>query len=412
MIPRRARDAVLRALKRQPAVALLGPRQCGKTTLARQLADEMESVYLDLTDPLDVARLSDSRTFLARHENRLVVLDEIHRTPDLFLTLRSLIDDGRRRGRVRGRFLLLGSASMRLLRQSAETLTGRIALVPLAPFDALEVEARGDLDRLWLRGGFPDSFLAPDDEASFAVRQDMIATILGRDVPEFSPRPLPMETLRRFLTMLAHQQGGPVNRAALASGLGIREVTVARYLDLFVDLLLVRRIESWTTNVGKRMRKAPRIVIRDSGLVHALLSIRTLDELLGHPVAGPSWEGFVVENLLRAAPPSAAFGSYRSLRGAECDLVLELPGRGPWAIEVKRGRVPKLERGFWDACEDIRPARRFVVYPGTERFGLKNGVEAVGLTDLMREAVARTAQPSGPATTTDQLRPTPGPSRR
>ena len=388
MIDRRAREAVLRALERQPAAALLGPRQCGKTTLARQIADEAESVYLDLTDPLHVARLADPRAFLARHEDRLVVLDEIHRTPELFVALRSLIDDGRRRGFRRGRFLLLGSASMRLLRQSAETLTGRIALVPLAPFDPLEVDESGNLDRLWLRGGFPDSYLAPDDETSFAIRQDMIATILGRDVPEFSSRPLPMETLRRFLTMLAHQQGGPVNRAALASGLGIREATVGRYLDLFVDLLLVRRIESWTSNVGKRLRKAPRIVIRDSGLVHALLNIRTLDELLGHPVAGPSWEGFVVDNVLRASPPSAAFGAYRSLRGAECDLVLRLPGTPPWAIEVKRGRAPKLERGFWDACQDIRPSRRFVAYPGTERFDMKNGVEAIGVADLMREVIA------------------------
>ena len=394
MLTRRARERVLRALERQPAVALLGPRQCGKTTLARAIADEADSVYLDLTDPLDVARLADPRSFLTRHEGRLVVLDEIHRTPELFLALRSLIDDGRRRGLVRGRFLILGSASMRLLRQSAETLTGRIAPVPLSPFDPLEVEHLGSadgastLDRLWLRGGFPTSFLASDDQESFEIRQDMVATILGRDIPEFAARPLPMETLRRFLTMLAHQQGGPVNRAALASGLGMRESTVARYLDLFVDLLLVRRVESWTSNAGKRLRKAPRILIRDSGLVHALLHIRTLDELLGHPVAGLSWEAFVVENVLRAAPPFTSSGAYRSLRGAECDLVLELPGNRPWAIEVKRGRPPKLERGFWDACDDIRPSRRFAAYPGTERFALKNEVEAIGVADLMREVIA------------------------
>lgn len=376
-------------------MAILGPRQCGKTTLARRIADETDSIYLDLTDPLDVARLAEPRRFLARHEARLVVLDEIHRTPELFLALRGLIDDGRRRGLVRRRFLILGSASMRLLRQSAETLTGRIAMVPLAPFDPLEVEHFEDLDRLWLRGGFPTSFLAPDDRASFEVRQDMIATILGRDVPEFSPRPLPMETLRRFLTMLAHHQGGPVNRAALASGLGLRETTVARYLDLFVDLLLVRRIEPWTSNTGKRLRKAPRIVIRDSGLVHALLNIRTFDELLGHPVAGPSWEGFVIENVLRAAPSFAAAGAYRTHRGAECDLVIELPGQRPWAIEVKRGQAPKLERGFWDACADIRPSRRFAAYPGSDRFGLRNDVEAIGVPDLMREVVAGSGADDG-----------------
>lgn len=393
MIARRTQQAVLRALDRQPAVALLGPRQCGKTTLARRIADDTDAIYLDLTDPLDVARLADPRGFLARHEGRLVVLDEIHRTPELFLALRSLIDEGRRRNVAHGRFLILGSASMRLLRQSAETLTGRIAIASLAPFDPLEVESEGELDRLWLRGGFPTSYLAPDDETSFEVRQDMIATIIGRDIPEFHTRPLPMETLRRFLTMLAHQQGGPVNRAALASGLGVREATVARYLDLFVDLLLVRRIEPWTSSVGKRMRKAPGIIIRDSGLVHALLNIRTLDDLLGHPIAGPSWEGFVVENLLRAAPPLVGAGAYRTLRGAECDLVLDLHGEGRWAIEVKRGRVPKLERGFWDACQDIAPARRFVAYPGSDRFPLKNDVEAIGVEELMREVAAASRAP-------------------
>lgn len=282
---------------------------------------------------------------------------------------------------------------MRLLRQSAETLTGRIAIVSLAPFDPLEVESAENLDRLWFRGGFPTSYLAPDDETSFEVRRDMLQTIIGRDIPEFQSRPLPMETLRRFFTMLAHQQGGPVNRAALAAGLGIREATVARYLDLFVDLLLVRRIEPWTSSIGKRMRKAPRIVIRDSGLVHALLNIRTFDDLLGHPIAGPSWEGFVVENLLRAAPPFVDVGAYRTLRGAECDLVLDLPGKGSWAIEVKRGRVPKLERGFWDACQDIAPARRFVAYPGSDRFELKNDVEAIGVEELMREVAAASRAP-------------------
>ena len=394
MLPRRARKSLLRALDRQPAVALVGPRQCGKTTLARAIAEEADSLYLDLADPQDAARLSEPRGFLARHEHRLVILDEIHHAPDLFLALRGVIDDGRRRGLTAGRFLILGSASMRLLRQSAETLTGRIAFESLAPFDALETAATpGALDRLWLRGGFPTSFLAPDDRTSFEIRRDLIAAILGRDIPEFAPRPLPMETLRRLLTMLAHQQGGPVNRAALASGLGIREATVSRYLDLFVDLLLVRRIEPWTSNTGKRLRKAPRLLIRDSGLVHALLGIRSLDELLGHPVAGPSWEAFVIENLLRAAPPLASCGAYRTLRGAECDLVLELPPNELWAVEVKRGAAPRLERGFRDACQDIRPTRRFAAYPGADRFPLRNGVEAIGVPDLMREAAAADPNP-------------------
>lgn len=389
MLARRAHATILRALDRQPAVALLGPRQCGKTTLARTIARTTDSVYLDLGDPGQAARLAEPRTFLALHERRLVVLDEVRHAPELFPALRGIIDDGRLQGLTRGRFLILGSASLRLLRQSGETLTGRIAIEALDPFDPLETaSASGDADRLWLRGGFPTSYLAPDERTSLDIRRDLIATILGRDLPEFAPGRLPLETLRRFLTMLAHQQGGPVNRAALASGLGIREATVARYLDRLVDLLLVRRIEPWTSNTGKRLRKAPRILIRDSGLVHALLGIRSLDELLGHPVAGPSWEGFVIENLLRVAPPFTAFGAYRSLRGAECDLVLSPRPNEVWAIEVKRGAAPVLERGFRDACADIRPTRRFVVHPGSDRFPLRNGVEAIPLPDLMREVAA------------------------
>ena len=394
MLARRAHRAVLRALDRQPVVALLGPRQCGKTTLAREIAGTTDSVYLDLGDPGQAARLAEPRAFLARHEKRLVVLDEIHHAPDLFLPLRALCDDGRRRGLARRRFLILGSASLHLLRQSSETLTGRIAVEALAPFDPTEaLPVCGDADRLWLRGGFPTSFLAPDERTSLDLRRDLIATILGRDIPEFAPGRLPLETLRRFFTMLAHQQGGPVNRAAMASGLGIREATVARYLDRFVDLLLVRRIKPWTSTTGKRLRKSPRILIRDSGLVHALLGIRSLDELLGHPVAGPSWEAFVIENLLRVAPPFAAFGGYRTLRGAECDLVLSPRPDEVWAIEVKRAAAPTLERGFHEACADIRPTRRFVVHPGPDRFPLGRGVEAIGVADLMGEVAATESDP-------------------
>lgn len=381
---------VLRALRRQPAVALLGPRQCGKTTLALQLAAARDAHYLDLADPSDLARLADARAFLRRHRQRLVILDEVHHAPEIFRALRGLIDEGRREGIRTGRFLILGSASFRLLRQSAETVTGRVAVVPLGPLDALEVGATSEAtERLWLRGGFPDPFLAPNDHRSLELRRDMLAMILGRDLPEFGAIRLPVETLRRFLTMLAHQQGGPVNRAALAAGLGIREATVSRALDRFTDLLLIRRIEPWITNVGKRLRKAPRVLLRDSGLVHALLNLRTLDDLLGHPVCGPGWEAFVIENLIAAAPTSAIWGTYRTLRGAECDLVIEVAPGEIWAIEVKRSTAPRLARGFHHACQDIRPARRFVVHPGDDRFELPNGVEAIPLPNLMRELAAR-----------------------
>ena len=289
MINRRLQVALRGLIDDYPAVALLGPRQVGKTTLAHALADTVDSVYLDLESPADRAKLADPELYLADHQGRLVILDEVHRAPDLFQSLRGLIDQGRRRGRRAGRFLLLGSASMDLLQQSGETLAGRIAYLELNPLDVLEVDA-GDRDRLWVRGGFPDSFLASSDERSLAWRENFIRTYLERDVPQLGPR-IPAETLRRFWIMLAHQQGGLMNAASLARGLGVDGKTIARYLDLMVDLLLVRRLLPWHRNVGKRLVKSPRVYVRDSGVTHALLCLGTKDALLGHPVVGLSWEG-------------------------------------------------------------------------------------------------------------------------
>ena len=289
MISRRSGAQLKSLLEENPAVALLGPRQVGKTTLALELAQDVDSVYLDLESPSDRARLSDAELYLSDHEDRLVILDEVHRVPDLFQSLRGLIDRGRRRGRRSGRFLLLGSASMDLLRQSGETLAGRIAYLELSPFDVLEVGAE-DHDALWVRGGFPDSFLARDDTRSLSWRENFIRTYLERDVPQLGPR-IPAETLRRFWVMLAHTQGGLLNAASLARGIGVSGKTIHRYLDLMVDLLLVRRLPSWQKNVGKRLVKSPKTYIRDSGIAHALLGLGSKEELLGHPVVGPSWGG-------------------------------------------------------------------------------------------------------------------------
>ena len=298
--------------------------------------------------------------------------------PDLFKALRGLIDAGRRRGRRVGRFLLLGSASINLLRQSSESLAGRIAYAELTPFDASEVVRRhADMDRHWLRGGFPDSFLAADEHASVEWREAFIRTYLERDIPQLGPR-VPAETLRRFWTMLAHGQGGLLNAARIAQGLGVSGHTVKRYLDLLVDLLLVRRLEPQRSNFGKRMVKSPRVFVRDSGIVHALLGIGTMDDLLGHPVVGASWEGYVIETLLAVAPPGARAGFYRTSAGAEIDLVLSMGKKGCWAIEVKRSLTPHPSKGFWLACEDLKPDAKFVVYPGAERFPLKQGLEAIG----------------------------------
>jgi predicted AAA+ superfamily ATPase len=367
-------------LDNSPAVALLGPRQVGKTTLALEIGDTRPSVYLDLESNADRARLNDPEAYLGRHEDELVILDEVHRAPELFQALRGPIDRGRRKGKPAGRFLLLGSASVDLLAQSGESLAGRIAYLELSPLAALEVPPT-ELDALWLRGGFPPSFLARSDTVSDRWRQDFIRTYLERDIPQFGPR-MPAETLRRLWTMLAHTQSELLNAANLARALSIDGRAVARYLDLLVDLLLVRRLPPWHHNEGKRLVKSPKVYVRDSGLVHALLRLPTLEDLLGHPVVGGSWEGFVIESLLAASPPGVDASFYRTSAGAEIDLILTLPGARHWAIEIKRHSAPKVERGFYQACKDINPARRFVVYNGKERFPLNAETEAIGLREL------------------------------
>ena len=383
MISRRSGSQLKSLLEENPAVALLGPRQVGKTTLALEIARAVDSVYLDLESPADRARLSDAELYLSDHEDRLVILDEVHRVPDLFQSLRGLIDRGRRRGRRAGRFLLLGSASIDLLRQSGETLAGRIAYLELNPLDVLEIGA-GDHDTLWVRGGFPDSFLARDDIRSLSWRENFIRTYLERDVPQLGPR-IPAETLRRFWVMLAHTQGGLLNAASLARGLGVDGKTIHRYLDLMVDLLLVRRLPPWQRNVGKRLVKSPKTYIRDSGIAHALLGLGSKEELLGHPVVGPSWEGFVIESLLAAGPERAEASFYRASGGAEVDLVLTLPGRAPWAVEIKRSLAPRPSRGFHSACEDIEPEAKFIVYPGEQRYRIAEDIEALRVLDLASE---------------------------
>lgn len=382
MINRHIKETVLDALGYQAAVVLIGPRQVGKTTLAHEIARERNAVYLDLEARADREKLGDPALFLGRYEDRLVILDEIHRVPGLFQDLRGLIDQGRRRGKRTGRFLILGSASIDLLRQSGESLAGRVAYVHMGPFDVREVPDDADtLIRLWVRGGYPDSYLAADDDRSFRLRQDFIRTYLERDVALFGPR-LPAETLERLWAMLAHAQGATLNASKLAAALGASAQTVHRYIDLLADLLLVRRLPPYHGNIKKRLVKSPKIYLRDSGLLHALLGIADFNALSGHPAAGGSWEGFVVENILACAPDRARASFYRTSAGAEIDLVLELPGDDLWAIEIKRGLAPKLDRGFHNAREDLAPHRSYVVYPGAQRYPITKDVEAVSLREI------------------------------
>ena len=380
MIRRRLLSDLRIRLAEAPAVCLLGARQVGKTTLALEVASDRPSTYLDLESTSDRAKLTEPELYLSRHADELVILDEVQRVPGLFQPLRGLIDHGRRTGRPAGRFLLLGSASIELLQQSAESLAGRITYLELGPLDVLEVKA-DQTDALWVRGGFPESFLAASEDASWRWRADFIRSYLERDIPQLGPR-IAAETLRRFWTMLAHHQGGQLNAAAISRGLGVSGKTVASYLDLMVDLLLVRRLQPWHDNVGKRLVRSPKVFVRDTGIVHALLGIRTEEALLGHPTVGPSYEAFALEPLLAAAPTATEASYYRTSAGAEIDLILDLPNGQRWAIEVKRSLTPRPKRGFHSGCEDVRATHRWVVYPGAEPFPVAPGVEATPLRQL------------------------------
>ena len=363
----------------RPALHTAGA-QAGKTTLALEIARHRKALYLDLELPEDRRRLTDPAAFLEAFRDRLVILDEIHRVPDLFAPLRGIIDRGRRSGEANGRFLILGSGSFLLLRQS-ESLAGRLGRVELSPFGVLEVPP-DTRRRLWIRGGLPLAFLAESDSDSFRWRRELILAYCERDLPAFGSRVSPA-VLNDLFTMLAHTQGAPVNLSRLASSLSLAVPTVRRAIELLTGLHLLRVVRPYLRNPGKRLMKSPRTYVRDSGLLHALLGVRDFHGVTGHPVLGASWEGFVIENLLGVAPFGTRASWYRTHGGAELDLVLEIPGHSaPWGIEVKYGQAPRVSRGFYAAVEDIRPERAFVVTSGNERYPLRRGVEAIGLREL------------------------------
>jgi uncharacterized protein len=386
MIPRRLEIKIQEALTYSSSVVLLGPRQVGKTTIALNIAETTPSVYLDLEDRAQLDQVSDIVTFHEKNADKLIILDEVQRLPEIFAPLRSIIDRERRKGHHNGQFLFLGSASIDLLRQSSESLAGRISYVELFPIDALEIRGRSseDINTLWLRGGFPQSFLAPTEIKSLEWRLDFIKTYLERDIPMLGPR-IPAETLGRFWTMLAHNQGTVLNAAHLARNLEVSGTSIGNYVDLMVDLLLVRRLRPWTFNISKRLVRSPKIYLRDSGITHALLNIESFNGLLGHPVVGGSWEGFVIENIMSVVPSRTQPFYYGTPGGAEIDLLLEFSPTEKWAIEIKRKSSPALSKDFHTACDDVKPQRKFVVYSGNESFSIGNGVLAISLPELMQE---------------------------
>lgn len=388
MIPRQLESQVLNTLKTMPSVALIGPRQVGKTTLALRIGEQMPSVYLDLENRGDALRVQDFSLFFNENRDKLIILDEVQRTPELFRELRGLIDRERRTGRKTGMFLFLGSASIDLLKQSGESLAGRIAYLELFPLNWQEygTSEPNQLNNLWNRGGFPDSLLAASDADSMTWRRNFIRTYLERDIPSLGPR-VPAQTLDRFWTMLAHQQGSMINTAQLARNIDVSATTAHRYIDLMADLLLVRRLQPWSANAGKRLVRSPKVYIRDSGIVHALLNIIHLQDLTGHPVCGASWEGMVIENILSVCKEHVRTSFYRSAQGAEIDLILQSGTGNPWAIEIKRSSDPSVSRGFHQACEDIGAEKRFVVYAGSEKFSIGRQLTAIPLAEMMKLAL-------------------------
>lgn len=386
MLKRLITSKLIERLKHTPAVALLGPRQVGKTTLALEIADLYPSIFLDLESPESITKLSNPEAYLSQQSEKLIILDEIQRIPDLFPVLRGLIDKGRGAGREGEQFLILGSASRDLLKQSSESLAGRISYLELFVLNILEIQEKTprDQSKLWLRGGFPKSFLAESDGISADWRYDFIQTYLERDIPQMGFQ-IPAARLQRLWTMLAHLQGETINASQLAASLETSSKTVSYYIDILTDLLLVRQLQPFHANVKKRLVKSPRVYIRDSGILHRLLNIVDEDELLSHPINGKSWEGFVIENLLSVAPYTVKPYFYRTQAGAEIDLILQISAQELWAIEIKKGLAPKIPPGFHQACEDIEVSHKFVVYGGQDEFPVEQGTNVISLSRLMHK---------------------------
>jgi predicted AAA+ superfamily ATPase len=390
MITRDLENKLQNALEHMPVVALLGPRQVGKTTLALQIAQQetnKKTSYLDLELDTDLSKLSDPEGYLRRYENQLLIIDEVQRKPDLFRILRGLVDIRKRAGEHTGQFLLLGSATRDLLQATSETLAGRIRYMELSPFTVMEIyntnPSAFNPEHLWLRGGFPNSYLAVTENESWEWRNDFISSYVERDIPLMGPH-IPATRMKTFWTMLAHYHGQQIILSELGKSLEVSHTTIRSYLDILTDFYMVRQIQPWSGNTKKRLIKSPKIYLRDTGILHKLLNISHLEDLLGNPAVGASWEGFVAENIIIGLSNKWRYSYYRTTSQTEIDLVLEGPGNQVWAIEIKRSAAPKLTKGFHSACEDIKATKKFVVYSGTERFPMSGNTEAIGLIEFLK----------------------------
>jgi len=380
MISRTLHNAIVTSLKKYPVVGLLGSRQVGKTTLAKSVREAVarDAIYLDLELPSDWNKLHDSELYLRQFSETLVIIDEIQRMPSLFPVIRALVDQNR----VGGRFLILGSASPDLLRRSSESLAGRIIYHELTPFNLYETDS-DQIERLWLRGGYPESYLVDNDEESFVWRESYIKTYLEMDIPQLGIR-IPSVQLRRFWTMLAHSHGQLWNGNKIAGSIGVSAPTVRHYLDILENTFVVRRLLPYHANVKKRLIKSPKVYIRDSGLLHTLLRIGNFDDLQGHPVLGSSWESFVIEQIIGLLPNHREVYFYRTNAGAEIDLVFFDKKNKPVAIEIKYSLSPAVSRGYWNVCEDLSCKKWFVIYPGNERYPVGRNVFAMPVRELAR----------------------------
>lgn len=378
-IKRRIEDFVLQNLRVFPAVALLGPRQCGKSTLAKMLSEKIPSfLYLDLQNPADLYKLNDPVLFFEANREAIFCIDEIQLMPELFSVLRSIIDQNRQNGR----FILLGSASRELIRQTSESLAGRIGFVELHPFSVYEINELPDyqLNKLWLRGGYPESYLSETDDDSKLWRENFIRTYIERDIPQLGFQ-IPALQLRRLLTMCAHNQGQLLNLSRLGESLGLTHPTIRRYIDLLEQTFILRTLQPFEVNVKKRLVKSPKVFIRDSGILHRLLLIDQFNDLMGNPVFGSSWGGLVIENILSTLRDWSPY-FYRSAVGDEIDLVLQ-KGDRTIAIECKASVSPTLTKGFWKSLEVIKPEKAFVIVPVSGSYPIKQNVTVCGLADFL-----------------------------